>query len=114
MEEKYKIITVSELADMVEAKKFNESIDFTFDCTLEDGEPSEWFGVKVVDLFDEPKGCLAIGYYGGVATITRCINPEDSIKSLLEEMLWELSETDEPVKNICIDLASSNGMLISQ
>ncbi len=114
MEEKYKIITVSELADMVEAKKINESIDFSFDSTLEDGEPSGWFGVKVVDLFDEPKGCLTIGYYGGGATITRCINPEDSIKSLLEEMLWELSETDEPVKNICVDLASCKGMPICQ
>lgn len=114
MEEKYKIITVSELADMVERKKFNESIDFSFDNTLEDGEPSGWFGVKVVDLFDEPKGCLAIGYYGGGATITRCINPEDSIKALLEEMLWELSETDDPVKYLCVDLASSNGMPICQ
>ena len=114
MEEKYKIITVSELANMVETKKFNESIDFSFDNTLEDGEPSGWFGVKVVDLFDEPRGCLAIGYYGGGATITRCINPEDSIKALLEEMLWEILETDDSVKYLCVDLASSNGMPICQ
>lgn len=113
MEERYKIITVSELADMLKIKKFNESIDFSFDNTLEDGEPSGWFGIKVINLFDEPEGCLAIGYYGGSDTITRCINPENSIEALLEEMLCELSETDDSVKCICVDLESSNGMVIS-
>lgn len=113
MEERYKIIAVSELADMIKAKKFNESIDFTFDGELEDEEPSGWFGVKIVDLFDEPEGCLAIGYYGGGATITRCINPEDNIETLLGEMLWELTDTDEPVEYVCVDLESSNGMQIS-
>ena len=114
MEEQYKIVTVSELANMLEEKKFDESIDFSFDSTLEDGEPSGWFGIKIVDLFDEPKGCVAIGYYGGGATITRCINPEDSLEELLKEMLWELSETDEQVKVVCVDLASCNGMPICQ
>lgn len=113
MEEKYRIVTISELAEMLEAKQFGESIDFTFDTTLDDA-PTSWFGVKIVDLFDEPKGCVAIGYYGEGATITRCINPEDSLEELLKEMLWELSETDEPVNYVCVDLASENGMPISQ
>ena len=112
MKENYKIITVSELANMVQSKNINESVDFTFDSTLKNGEPSGWFGVKVVNLFGEPKGCLTIGYYGGGATITRCINSEDDIKTLLEEMLWEFSETDAPVKSLCVDLASCNGMPI--
>lgn len=105
MEERYKIVTVTELAEMLEAKQFGESIDFTFDNTFEEYEPSGWYGVKIVDLFDEPKGCIAIGYYGGGVTITRCINPgEETIEELLKEMLWELSETDEPVKVVCVDL----------
>lgn len=115
MEEQYKIVTVSELADMLKKKKFTESIDFSFDNTLEEGrEPSGWFGVKTVKLFDEPKGCIAIGYYGGGATIARCINPEDNMEELLKEMLCELSETNGLVEVVCVDLASCNGMPICQ
>ena len=113
MEEQYRVVTISELANMLEEKKYDKSIDFSFDATLED-EPSGWFGIKIVNLFDEPKGCVAIGYYGGGATITRCINPEDNMEEVLKEMLWKLSETDEPVEVVCVDLASENGMPISQ
>lgn len=109
MKEKYKIVAVSELVDMLNKKKFGESIDFTFDTTL-DSEPSGWYGVKIVDLFNEPEGCIVMGYYGGGATISRCINPgEETVKELLKEMLWELSETDAPVKYVCVDLISDNG-----
>lgn len=115
MEEQYKIVTISELADMLKEKKFNESIDFSFDNTLEeDGEPGGWFGVKIVDLFDEPNGCIAIGYYGGGATIARCINTEDNLEELLREMLRELSEEDEQVEVVCVDVTSCNGMPIQQ
>ena len=109
MEEKYRIITVTELANRLEMKNLGESIDFTFDTTL-DSEPSGWYGVKIVDLFNEPKGCIVMGYYGGGATISRCINPgEETVEELLKEMLWELSETNDPVERVCIDLTESNG-----
>ena len=109
MEEKYKIITVTELANRLEMKNLGESIDFTFDTTL-DSEPSGWYGVKIVDLFNEPEGCIVMGYYGGGATISRCIDPgEETVEELLKEMLWELSETDAPVEHVCVDLISDNG-----
>ena len=109
MEEKYRIITVTELANRLEMKNLGESIDFTFDTTL-DSEPSGWFGVKIVDLFNEPKGCVAMGYYGGGATIARYINPdEETLEELLKEMLWEISDTIDPVERLCIDLTGSNG-----
>lgn len=109
MEEKYRIVTVTELAEMLEAKQFGESIDFTFDTTLDD-TPTGWFGVKIVDLFNEPNGCIVIGYYGGGATITRCINcGQETVEELLKEMLWELSETDAPVEVVCVDLLQNNG-----
>lgn len=114
MEEQYKIITASELADKLKEKRFEESIDFSFDTTLEDGEPYGWFGVKIVKLFDESNGCLTMGYYGGGATIARCINPEDNLEELLKEMLQELSETNGRVECICVDLTSCNGMPICQ
>ena len=110
MEEKYRIITVTELANMLESKERGESIDFTFDDVLDEYEPSGWFGVKIVDLFNEPEGCIVMGYYGGGATISRCINPEEeTVEELLKEMLWELSETDAPVEHVCVDLISDNG-----
>ena len=109
MEEKYRIITVTELANRLEMKNIGESIDFTFDTTL-DSEPSGWYGVKIVDLFNEPEGCIAMGYYGGGATIARCINPdEETLEELLKEMLWEISDTIDPVERLCIDLTGSNG-----
>ena len=110
MKEKYKIVTVSELASMLESKEHGESIDFTFDDVLDEYEPSGWFGVKIVDLFNEPKGCVAMGYYGGGATIARCIDPdEETLEELLKEMLWEISDTIDPVERLCIDLTGSNG-----
>lgn len=42
-----------------------------------------------MNLFDEPKGCIVIGYWGGGATVARCIIPgEDTVEELLKEMLW--------------------------
>ena len=109
MEEKYRIITVTELASRLEMKNLGESIDFTFDTTL-DSEPSGWYGVKIVDLFNEPEGCIVMGYYGGGATTAKCINSgEETVEELLKEMLCELSETDEPVEYVCVDLTQNNG-----
>lgn len=109
MEERYRIVTISELADMLEDRGFDESVDFTFDNVLEEHEPSGWFGVKVLDLFNEPDGCIAMGYYGGGATIARSLNPDTTMEELLKEMLWELSETDAPVEVVCVDLLQNNG-----
>lgn len=110
MEEQYKIVTISELTKMLEGKKFNESIDFSFDTTLEEGrEPSGWFGIKIVNLFDEPKGCIAIGYYGGGATIVRDIDSKITMEEQLQGMLWGLSETCDPVEYVCVDLEKNNG-----
>ena len=51
-----------------------------------------------------------MGYYGGGAIVARCIIPgEDTVEELLKEMLWELSETDDPVECVCMDLTESNG-----
>lgn len=110
MEEKYRIVTVSELADMLREKEYNNSVDFTFDNTLET-EPTGWYGVKIVDLFNEPNGCVTMGYYGGGATIARCIDvDEDNIEDLLREMLWELEPTsDDPVEVVCVDMLMNNG-----
>lgn len=110
MSKRYKIVTVSELEKMLKEKKLFESVDFTFDSELEE-EPTGWYGVKLIDLFDESKGLLAMGCYGGGATIVKDIGAEGiSIEGLLREMLNELSETNSPVDVVCVDLLSCNGM----
>ena len=60
----------------------------------------------ILDLFNEPEGCIILGYYDGCVTISRCVNPgEETIGELLEE----ISETDAPVEHVCVNLISDNG-----
>ena len=47
MKEKYKIVAISELADMLNKKKFGESIDFTFDRSTYKTNPSR-FNVQAI------------------------------------------------------------------
>ncbi len=67
---KYKMLTAKEAIDyLVETK--DKSFDFTFDIlNLDpDVEPSGWYGVKIINIFDEnPYGFFVMGYYGGGST----------------------------------------------
>lgn len=65
---KYVFLTAEELAHkLIYGKK--KSFDFTFDDaeSIASGyEPTGWFGIKLMQLFDgELPNCLAIGYWGG-------------------------------------------------
>lgn len=106
--ETYKIITVKELADMLESREFDESVDFTFDDEIVD-EPTGWFGVKKVSLFDEPYGCIAVGYYGGSDMTIRSINPDIPLEQTLREMLQEVADFNSEVKTVCVDMKCNNG-----
>lgn len=107
--QRYKIASIKELMNMLIERGFDESVDFTFD--EEPDTPSEWYGVKRVNLFDERKGCVAIGYYGGGCTSIREIEDDTTygLESLLKEILSEISPTGEEVKAVCVDLYGKNG-----
>ena len=65
---KYVFLSAEELAKkLVYGKK--RSYDFTFDDaeSISSGyEPTGWFGIKLMHLFDSYlPNCLAIGYWGG-------------------------------------------------
>lgn len=107
--ERYRIVNIKELADILTERGFNETVDFTFDNILEDDEPTGWFGVKIVKLFSEPDGCIAIGYYGGGATLVRDVDSRITMEEQLQGMLWELSGTCDPVECVCVDLQKNNG-----
>lgn len=106
--QRYKIVAVKELVDMLESREFNESVDFTFDNEIV-GEPTGWFGVKRVLLFDEPCGCIAVGYYGGNDTIIRGIDPDIPLEQTLREMLQEVADFNSEVKTVCVDMRRNNG-----
>lgn len=106
--ERYKIIAVKELADMLESREFDKSVDFTFDDEIVD-EPTGWFGVKKVSLFDEPCGCIAVGYYGGSDTIIRGIDLDIPLEQTLREMLQEVADFNSEVKVVCVNMEYNNG-----
>lgn len=65
---KYMFLTAEELAHKLTYGK-KKSYDFTFDDSesIASGyEPTGWFGIKLMQLFDGYlPNCLAIGYWGG-------------------------------------------------
>lgn len=70
MEEKdYTFKTIEEVVEELFSLIWGHSVDFTFDVpeneTDECWEPTGWYGVKIMDLFNEPHGVLCFGVYGG-------------------------------------------------
>lgn len=70
MNKMYKMMTAKEAIDyLVETK--DKSFDFTFDrIDLDpDVEVGGWYGVKIIDIFNEhPYGYFVMGYWGGGST----------------------------------------------
>lgn len=87
---KYKMMTAKEAIDyLVETKE--KSFDFTFDIlNLDpDVEPSGWFGVKIINIFDEnPYGFFVMGYYGGGSTEGYDIYGNVGDADNIEEVKW--------------------------
>lgn len=81
----------------------NVSLDFTFDV-LEDEddkfEPTGWYGVKMVNLFGEPHGCLCIGYFGGGATIVEEIHKKEDIDNIFKNFCKK--EEGREVTTLCV------------
>lgn len=116
----YKMLTAKEAIDyLVETK--DKSFDFTFDrLDLDpDVEPGGWFGVKIINIFDEnPYGFFAMGYYGGGSTegydIYGNVGDADNIEEVKEFMvhklqaymnIWcEWTQLGEVCERICVEI----------
>lgn len=86
----YKMMTAKEVIDLLWDTK---SVDFTFDNIDEDPDcdPTGWYGVKLINIFDEQYGVIAMGYYGGGFTYVYEI-----------EQLDPEVEKEEELKQVCV------------
>lgn len=89
MDKDYKFMKPDEVVEELLTLPIGESIDFTFDTpddvTDDTFEPTGWYGIKRMKLFDEPFGVLCFGYYGGTETMI--------------EHIYELEEIYEDFQN---------------
>ena len=95
---KYKMMTAKEAIDYLFETK-DKAFDFTFDrLDLDpDVEPSGWYGVKVITLFDAiPDDFFVMGYYGGGATegynVWGNVDSSDTIEAIKEFMAFKLQD----------------------
>ena len=64
---KYIYMTVYQLADAIASAPWNTLFDFTYDskqCAGDIPDPTDWYGIKITQLFDEEGGVLSYGCYG--------------------------------------------------
>lgn len=66
----YKMMTAAEAIEELFTMDEPKGLAFTFDDIDEDPEcdPSGWYGMRILKIFDEYEGVFAMGYYGGGST----------------------------------------------
>lgn len=111
----YKLVTAKEAVDIMFGSCFvNQALNFTFDQDLE-REPSDWFGMKLTELFDESEKVFTIGYYGGGCTecydIFGLCDDTIHIASVKEFCVHKLQkymdtwcEFGKPCEKICVEI----------
>lgn len=106
MEEKdYTFKTIEEVIEELLSLPWGHSVDFTFDVPEDEvdeyWEPSGWYGVKIMDLFNEPNGVLCFGTYGGNYGIrVEDISEEKEIIDIFQRFCNE--EVDREVTVLCV------------
>ena len=102
-EKDYMFKTIEDVVNELKNLPFGQSIDFTFDDPDDEDEyfaPSDWYGVKIMNLFDEPYGVLCFGYYGGSGI--RIEEIEDSTEILEKLKTFCYDEMDREVNVLCV------------
>lgn len=92
----YKIMTAKEAIDYLVDTK-DKAFDFTFDRIdlYPDVEVGGWYGVKIMDIFNEsPHGYFVMGYWGGGSTegydIYGCVDNADNLDDVKAFMVDKL------------------------
>lgn len=117
----YKMMTAAEAIDRLFALKTKtKKLDFTFDNIDEyDDEPSGWYGMKLMKIFDEEDYVFVMGYYGGGSTeaydIYGMVDNSDDIECVKEYCTKRLQnfmntwcDSFEPCKKICVEIKGGN------
>ena len=108
MNEKYRFMTVREVAEKLFSMKEGENIDFTFDNEEYTQEPTGWYGFKRVTIFDEPYGNICIGDYGASATRIHSIydNTVDEIAEIIQQ--WLDDESGYNIEKVCVEMKAED------
>lgn len=121
----YKFLTAEELAKAIDIAPVDTEIAFTFDQPEEYDDmeisPSGWYGVKLINIFDESADLLAIGYYGGGSTMVfevgnimednNCNKYEAIVKMIRDYM--EIEDYHEE-SFLCVEINKTNKMYIKE
>ncbi len=99
----YTFVTVKQMADWLRACNNGDELGFTNDEKEDievNGEPTGWYGVTIVDLFDYPT--VVFGYYGGGAICCGSINEsfEDMIITFFNRE-FDIKLTEDSL--VCVD-----------
>lgn len=113
----YKMMTAAEAINELFKMERPKTLSFTFDNIDEDPEcePSGWYGMKILQIFDEDDGVFAMGYYGGGSTETYDIygmvdnsDNEECIKEYCAKRLHNFMntwcDTFVPCEKICVEI----------
>ena len=115
---KYKMMTAAEAIDkLFSLKTKTKRLDFTFDDIDLDPEcdPSGWYGMKLMKIFDEEDYVFALGYWGGGSTEVYDIYglvdnsySEECVKKYCVEKLQNFMNnwcgTITPCEKICVEI----------
>lgn len=112
----YKMMTAKEAVNELFTRK-DRKIDFTFD--QDTVNPSEWYCIKLTQIFDEDDYVLAIGYYGGGCTEAYDIyglvdnsDNEECVKEFCEQKLQNFMNTWYDsiyyCEKICVELEEND------
>ena len=114
----YKMMSAADAIDeLFKLKTRTKRLDFTFDDIDEDPEcePSGWYGMKLLKIFDEDDYVFAMGYYGGGSTETYDIygmvdnsDNAESVKEYCTERLQNFMNTwcdySDNCEKICVEI----------
>lgn len=117
----YKMMTAVEAIEELFKLKRPCRLDFTFDDLDIDPEcdPSGWYGMRLMKIFDEDDYIFAMGYYGGGSTETHDIYGmvDDSYSTervkeycarRLQSFMNTWGDSFEPCEKICVEIKEEN------
>lgn len=113
----YKMMTAAEAIEELFKLDRRRTLDFTFDDLDKDNsrEPSGWFGMRLMKIFDEEDYVFTMGYYGGGSTETYDIYGmvdnsynEECVKEYcaarLQNFMNTWCDSFEPCEKICVEI----------
>lgn len=104
MKKKYKFLTVREVAERLQKMNEGEVLDVTFDDEEMIQEPTGWFGLKKITIFDEPYGNICMGDYGASATRIDSLQ-ENTVEEIAEVIqFWLEDESGYTIDKLCVEI----------